>query len=297
MELHQLNYVLALAKYQHFSRAADEICVSQSTLSQQINKLENELGVLLFARTTRTVQLTSAGKEFIRYAARIISEVHQSKNAMLEYISADRGEIIIGAIPIIGYLGLTSVIAGFQKSHPAVHIEIKEDASDLLLASLLNFEIDVALMSPPSDPKAYPNVSFTTLLNDDLVLIVPQGHLLATKKMIHLKDAKNEKFIMMKTGFGMLRTTINACKEAGFEPSITYQSSQVETILSLVAEGLGVSLLTSRLASSMKNPTVRVVKLRNAPKRITALAVVENACSSPSVKAFCKYTRDRFNLS
>ncbi|MBU2703728.1 LysR family hydrogen peroxide-inducible transcriptional activator [Sporomusaceae bacterium BoRhaA] len=296
MELHQLEYILAVVKYHHFSHAAAEICISQSTLSQQIGKLEEELGIRLFKRTTRTVSLTPAGKEFIAYAANILTEITLAKRAMQEFISVERGQLVIGAIPIIGFLGLTSVIASFQRAYPNLHLEIREDASDQLLEALQTSEIDVALLTPPSNYEQYDDIHFYPLINDDLVLIVNQGHPLSKKRMVELVELKNENHICMKATYGMLRVNLEACHRAGFNPNIVYQSSQVETISALVAEGLGVSLLTSRVAKSLKKASIRIVKIHNAPKRTTALAISQNNNHSPAITAFCKFVFDRFAL-
>jgi LysR family hydrogen peroxide-inducible transcriptional activator len=290
MEIHQLEYVLALAKYHHFSHAADEICVAQSTLSQQVGKLEEELGVLLFQRTTRTVNLTPAGREFITYAMKIMAEIHQAKQAMQDHITVERGEISIGAIPIIGILGLTSLIASFQKSYPNLHVELLEDASGRLIELLQASEIDVAFLTPPSHCEQYENLAFYPVIQDELVLVVNQGHSLAKKKIMDLGEAKSEKYICMKPNYGMLRISLEACHNAGFEPNVVYQSSQVETIMALVAEGLGVALLTTQVAKSLKKPSISIIKIYNAPKRITALAIPQRNHLNPAVNAFYAFT-------
>lgn len=294
MELHQLEYVLAVVKYHHFSRAADAICISQSTLSQQVAKLEEELGVRLFERSTRAVSLTPAGKEFVSYATNVIMEITRAKRAMQNYVAVERGEVIIGAIPIIGMLGLTSVIASFQKAYPHLHLDIKEDASDRLWESLQGLEIDVALMTPPQGYEHMADFYFHPLLNDELVLIVNQGHPLSVRRIIDLSEVRHEKFIFMKENYGMRRISLDACHGAGFEPAVVYESSQVETIASLVAEGLGVSLLTSRVAKSLKRLSIATVRLHNAPTRITSLVIPKRSHNSPAVTAFCKYTLDYF---
>ncbi len=293
MEIHQLEYVMAVVKHHHFSHAAAAISISQSTLSHQVAKLEEELGIRLFERSTRSVSLTPAGKEFVSYAANILTEIDRAKRAMQEHVTVERGEVIIGAIPIIGILGLTSVIVSFQNAYPNLHLDIREDASDRLWEALQGSEIDVALMTPPQNCEQFQDFHFYSLLSDELVLIVNQGHPLSKKRIIDLGEARQEKFILMKANYGMLRVSQDACRSAGFEPAVVYQSSQVETIASLVAEGVGVTLLTSRVAKALKRQSIAIVKLHNAPKRITALAVPRSQ-HSPAVTAFCKYTRDHF---
>ncbi len=293
MEIHQLEYVMAVVKYHHFSHAADAISISQSTLSHQVAKLEEELGIRLFERSTRAVSLTPAGKEFVAYATNILAEINRAKRAMQEHVAVERGEVIIGAIPIIGFLGLTSMIVSFQKAYPNLHLDIREDASDRLWEALQNSEIDVALMTPPQNYEQFQDFHFHSLLNDELVLVVNQGHPLSLKRFIDLREAMHEQFILMKANYGMLRVSLDACRSAGFQPAVVYQSSQVETIASLVAEGVGVTLLTSRVAKALKKQAIAIVKLNSAPTRITSLAVPRRQ-QSPAVNAFCKYTRDYF---
>jgi LysR family hydrogen peroxide-inducible transcriptional activator len=120
MEIHQLSYVLAISKYSSFSVAAEHENISQPTLSQQIKKLEKELGVDLFIRNTHSVRLTNAGEEFIAYANRILSEMNKAQNAMLEFTHLNKGIINIGVLPIISFLGLTHMIADFHNIYPAL---------------------------------------------------------------------------------------------------------------------------------------------------------------------------------
>jgi len=295
MEIHQLEYVLAVVKHHHFSQAAESICICQSTLSHQINKLEGELGVRLFDRTTRRVNLTPAGKEFAAHAANIIAELQLTKYHMQQYVVLEQGKIKIGAIPILGMLGLTSIIAAFQKSHPDVHLEILEDASNKVLETLLTAEIDVAFLTPPQNYAQYTNIQFYPLISDKLVVIVNQDHPIAKKRTIDLATLKDERYICMKLNYGMRRISINACHNAGFNPNIVYETSQVETISSLVGEGLGIALLTSRVAMAVQNPSISIVNLYNAPKRVTALAILQQDHLSPVVTAFRKFTLDKFS--
>ena len=117
MELNQLQYFIAVAKHHSFSKASNTIHVAQSSLSHQVIKLESELGTQLFTRNTESV-LTDAGKEFHEYACRVITEINQASYAMQKYGSLQAGHIVIGALPIMGYLGITQLIATFHKAHP-----------------------------------------------------------------------------------------------------------------------------------------------------------------------------------
>lgn len=296
MDIYQLEYFLAVARYQHFSHAADEICVSQSTLSHQINKLEDELDVKLFKRTTRSVYLTPAGNEFLTYATRITNEINRAKMVMRQYLTAERGKIVIGAIPTIGLLKLTTVIASFQKIHTNINIDIQEDFSGRLLEMLLSSEIDVALMTPPHDLDIYSNINFYPLITDEIVLTVCTDNPLSANKTIHLNDAKNENYIIMIPNNGLRAIALEACRNAGFEPKVVFQSRQVETVIGLVSEGLGVALITSRIARFLKNPNFNIIKIHDAPKRVTALAVCKQNYTSPTIHQFCSFILAQKNL-
>ena len=118
MEMHQLEYVLAVAKYNNFTRAAEEIRTSQSSLSQQIGKLENELGISLFMRTTRSVQLTPAGAEFVTHAKRIMAEVAKARLCINEYVSIEKGNLTLGVIAVVGHSNIPKLIVSFQNNFP-----------------------------------------------------------------------------------------------------------------------------------------------------------------------------------
>ena len=293
MELHQLEYVMAVVKHNHFSYAADSVCITQSTLSHQIKKLEEELGVKLFERSTRKVRLTPAGKEFAGYAANILDQLYQSRRAMQQYSNAEKGEITVGAIPVIGMLGFIPLLTDFQKTYPNIHMTIKEAGGETLLDDLLSERLDAAFLIPPTDLKDYKGLQFSPLVMDDLVLLTYKSHPLAAEKSIDLKTVRHDNFIMMNTNDGMLRTNLEVCQKAGFTPKIVFQSSQVETIAALVAEGMGISILSASVAKHVKNSALSIIKLKGAPQKITALALRNNAVQSPVLIAFYKFVLAR----
>lgn len=291
MEIHQLEYVLAVEKFRHFSRAAEEICISQSTLSQQIRKLEEELGIPLFERTTRNVHPTSAGKEFIVYAKRIMGEIERARQAMLEHNSLGRGKLVIGAIPIIGYLGITSAIAKFQKTYPGIELEIKEAGSDLLSKWLHETEIDVAFLTYRGQAGG---IDFSPLMEDEIVLITDHSHPLAQRKRIHLREAYGEKFLAIKSSSAMRSICEQACLAVGFQPTIIFESSQVETIIGMVEEGVGVALMTLRVAQYIPHTRISIIRLHQTLTRTTAIATPRQPHLPAATNAFRKFVLQHF---
>jgi Transcriptional regulator len=296
MDVFQLEYMLAVARYKHFTHAANAVCISQSALSHQIGNLEEELGVQLFKRTTRAVYLTPAGKEFVEYASRIVSETARARHAMRQHATAESGELILGIIPTIGLLGLTADIAGFQNIYPQLQLTIKEEYSEQLLGKLLANEIDVALLTPPADCKEFKDVDFYPLITDKLVLVVHSGHPLAAQKSIDLSDMKEEKFIFMNANSGLHKESLEVCRNAGFEPNVILQSRQVETVLGFVAAGLGSTIIAYRAAKFLKKPSHALVHFNNAPKRITALAILKNNHFFSAVKLFQAFMLKQFKV-
>lgn len=141
MEMHQLEYVLAVAKYQNFTRASEVLKTSQSSLSQQIIKLENELGISLFVRTTRSVQLSPAGEEFVKHARRIMSEVIEARRCIYEYTSFEKGNLTVGIIPVVGHYRLPNLLSSYKKSFPRVILNLLERQCNELIPMINSHEI------------------------------------------------------------------------------------------------------------------------------------------------------------
>ncbi len=293
MELHQIEYVLAVAKYQNFTRAAEEINVSQSSLSQQISKLESELGVNLFVRTTRSVQITPAGAEFINHAQRIMSEITAARRSIQEYLTTEKGYLTLGIIPVIGYYQIPKVLAEFQKNFPGIKMSLLESQCDDLLSMLRETKIDAAIVHHViSDPHYH----YTTLLEDQMVVVVHKNHSLANRKAVGINDLRGEKFIITPPISGHHQDFVSACHAAGIEPEVILTCSQVRTILGLVREEIGVTVLSSCVAEMDITPDLCQIQLVPPIIRKINLVLLKNAYKSPALKMFYKYITNRFNV-
>lgn len=291
-----LKYVLALAEQKNYSKVAEEMNISQSSLSKQISKLEDELGVKLFDRTTRHIHLTVAGSEFLRHAAKILHDINETKKAMQEYCITQRGELVIGAIPVICYFGLTSLIVSFQKSYPGIKVKIKEAETKLLLQLRKNLKIDAAFITFTDNSELNQTFELFPLITDHLVLIIGQFHPLAEFKAVDIKDLASEKFVSMTNNSFNTEIFINICKKSGFNPDIIYQSDHIDMLLSFVSDGLGVSLLTSQVAKQFQRQNkIKIINLNEQVNVTIALAIPKEINLNPSVRAFKKYTLEWFN--
>lgn len=271
IELFQLEYVVALSKYLHFTKAAEEINVSQPTLSHGIKKLEEELEVQLFIRSTRSILLTTAGKEFLIFAKKVLTEVQNAKYAMSSHANLNKGSIRIGAIPTVSYLGITSIIASFQRSYPGINMDIIEEDSNVLVNKMHSLDLDVAFISQNNsqvyDFKTYP------LIKDKLVLLVERNHKIAAKNRINLSDIADEKFLIVT---GLKNDFIKCCHLVNFEPNIILTSGQSLTINLLLEEGLGIVPCTLRVAKYLLSSNTRIVDFTPTINRTTYLAVANN---------------------
>lgn len=289
MELHQLEYVVAIAKFHSFTKAAADINTTQPLLSQQIKKLENELGVRLFERTTRNVELTSAGGAFLLHAQKVLGEVAQSRHTVRNYLDAATGSIRLGVLPVIGHYGLTSLIADFQRQFPGVRMEFVEGKCSKLLAMLSGSSISAAFLSEADAPVP---VDSYTLVKNHLVLVTSILHPIAKRQSVDIASLSNEKFIIADADSGLYGGFIKACQNAGFEPDILYYCNQVETQLELVREGLAVTVLSSKAASRYNYCDLAIIGLEPEVLQKISLVTLPKACFDPAIKVFVKFALD-----
>ncbi|ALS21925.1 LysR family transcriptional regulator [Paenibacillus naphthalenovorans] len=288
MEIHQLEYFLAVEKYRNFSTASLEICVSQSTLSQQIKKLEDELGVKLFIRYSRSVRLTPAGEDFLVHAQRIVSEIQQSRETIQKYISFDKGSIKIGVFPNMACLGLNKIITSFFRTYPGIDFEIHTANTDDLLKGLREKKVNVAFINSP-----FPNhfeIDFFPLMNDHIVMLISSQHPLANESFVDLSDLSREKFLMIKTNAWFRNTLIHACNDAGFEPNVIFDTNDVEIIRSFAEDGVGVALMGYRVARCMSNPNNSIVPIRQMFERQSGLAIPKSTRPPLAASLFRDFT-------
>lgn len=286
MEIHQLEYVLAIAKHNNFTTAAKEINISQSSLSQQVSKLESELGVNLFVRTTRSVQLTPAGIEFVAHAKQAVAAFRETQRCISEYTTTEKGQITLGILPIVGYYPLPNLVASFNKIFPSINFQLLENQCTELLDMVLTTEIDAAIVQ---QTLPNPHLQFYNLLTDRMVLVTSKNHPLAAKKSVELAELKNEKFIIPPRPSGHYHDFLDACHSEGFEPDILMTCSHVRTILGLVREELAITMLSSSIAALDVDSTLSIIPLTPTIYRKIYLVLRTDSDISPILKLFVKF--------
>ncbi|UUZ96027.1 LysR family transcriptional regulator [Paenibacillus sp. P25] len=243
MELRQLQYALQIAVDKNFSRAAEKLHIAQPSLSQRLSKLEKEIGVLLFQRTTNSVEVTYAGSLFVEKAQKILDMVEQLKQEMEDISQMRKGKLVVGDLPITGAHVLPLVLPVFQERYPEIDVHLVEDTTANLEQLTASGQADISLLSLPLGDDA---LTYEPVIEEEIVLAVPPQHPLSRRpntKPVDLAALSGESFIALKKGQGFRKITIDLCEQAGFIPNIVFESSNIETVQSLVAAGMGIAFV------------------------------------------------------
>src|SRR6267142_3810982 len=249
MEIHQLRYFCAVAETSSFSRAAVQTHVSQPSLSQQILKLEDELGARLFDRLGRSVRLTELGKTFLPRARAVLRELEAAKGDVVEGKEFIGGPIAVGVIPTVAPYFLPPRLTSFSRKFPQVRLTIVEEITPVLLDRLRAGTIDVAILALPI--RGHEFESFP-LLTEPLFAVLPPKHKLARRRAISLKDVREEPFLLLRDGHCFRENAVAACDRARVYPQVVFESGQFSSLLGLVGAGMGVSLIP-RMAMDEKS--------------------------------------------
>ena len=296
MDLQQMEYVLAVAKYRNFTLAAESCFISQSSLSLQISKLEKELGVRLFDRTTRSIRITEAGQAFVQQATEILQGSDRLRQTMSDYSGLLRGTINIGAITALEKIGFSDLIADFYARYPGLTLNITHEKSVTLLEALERHEIDLAFLAqPPSG--SFPNIRFSHMGTDEYVLLVPDSHPLAGRDTVGLSLLKDERFILHHPDQTAGSVLINACKDAGFTPNVVCRIDTSSIALSLIRTGIGIGILPrEELDYFHIDGLCRLQLSRPLEKRIV-MATLNTMPLSQPVDAFIRFATDRMHAA
>jgi len=286
MELRVLEYAIALAQQKNFSKAAEKLHIAQPSLSQQIKKLEQEVGVALFERRPGDIELTYAGRRFIDQAAKILDHVEQLKKEMIDVADMKKGELIIGSLPITGSHILPLALPLFQKKYPGIKLILIEDSTSNLESLTAKGQTDISLLSLPIIDLGIDRIP---LLEEEILLAVPQNHPSAKRKTVNLSDFKEESFILLKKGQGFRQIAEQLCHQAGFHPHVAFESTNIETIQSLVSAGMGVSFVPKMVSRSQRLQEITPVYLQigeNHPSRTLVIGYKKGRYLSKATLAF-----------
>lgn len=272
MEMRQLRYFCAVAETASFSRAAQQTHVSQPSLSQQIQKLEHELGVRLFDRLGRTVRLTEPGRSFLPRARNILHEVEAASSNIQEHATEIGGAVSLGVIPTVAPYFLPRRLAVFSRKYPSVRVNVMEEITPLLLDALRSGRVDVAVLALPLAVRGHEFVPFP-IVTEKLFAVLPKRHALAKRPRVALEQLREEPFLLLRDGHCFRDTAIDLCKQARMHPRVVFESGQFSSILSMVGAGMGVSIVP-HMAVDTHMSDCRFVPLGNGEAHRTIGAVV-----------------------
>ncbi|MFE1952669.1 LysR family transcriptional regulator [Streptomyces sp. NPDC059524] len=284
----RLSYFAAVARAEHVTRAAQELNVPQSTLSRAIVRLEQDLGVDLFARHGRTVSLTPAGRTFLGSVERALGEVEKAAESVRADADPESGKVAFGFLHTMGTETVPGLIRAFRADHPRIRFSLVQNYGEAMLERLRAGELDLCLTSPVPDA---PDLVARRLDEQRLRLVVPEDHRLAGRKRIRLAETADETFVTLEPGYGLRRITDDLCAEAGFTPRVAFEGEEAETLRGLVAAGLGVALLPPPAV-----PRPGVVELTVTGQRAVreiGVAWLEGHPDTPPVAAFKKFLLSR----
>ena len=290
MELRQLRYLVALADERHFTRAAAREHIAQPALSQQISRLEAEVGLALVERTTRKVALTGAGELLVARARHILSELDAAQAELQTLAGVQGGRLSVGALHTMGPVDLSLLLAAFHRNHPAVELTVREQSSEELAEMLRDDVIDLAFLSVTARIQRR-GLELHPLVSEELVVVLPTQHPLAGRATVRLGDLADEPFIGFRPGSRLRELLDSGAAGAGFEPRIALESNESRRIRSLVSNGLGVAILPRSDAGDPGAP-VAVVRLVDPElRRDVSLASRAGRRHSPAATAFLALTR------
>ncbi|MGC2637740.1 MAG: LysR substrate-binding domain-containing protein [Acidobacteriaceae bacterium] len=240
MELQQLRYLCAIADTGSFSRAAEHCHVAQPSLSQQISKLEEELGARLFDRLGRSIRLTDAGRGFLPHARAVLHQTELARSEVDGRRRDARGAVTVGVIPTIAPYYMPKRIAAFTRRFPEAMLRIVEETTPLLVESLRTLAVDVAILSLPLK---YRDFEILPLLTERLYAVLPPDHPRAGAVTLALRELRDEPFVLLRDSHCFRGIALTACERARLDPRVAFESGQFSSLLGMVAAGVGVTIV------------------------------------------------------
>lgn len=286
------NYIaefIKIAQMRSFSGAAEELLISQSSLSKHIKTLETQLGQHLFDRTTRSVSLTTFGQDILS----LCEELNDKSNAILKLAdnqaTRNRNHLLITSIPVMAQYNITGIIASFLNGHPEIHLTFTESESLMIKHLLSNgtYELAFTRIIEKNDP-LFESIPY---YSDQLVAVLPKTHRLARNSTIDIKELLNDQFLFLDENTMLHGYLTNLCKENGFTPNIVQTAHRPENIIDFVSKGLGISLLYRKQVEYVNNPNIAAIDIHPIHTSVIALSKLKSHKLSHAATIFWNYIK------
>ncbi|WP_076558535.1 cidABC operon transcriptional activator CidR [Salimicrobium flavidum] len=290
MDIRHLTYFIEVSRFESFTRAADHLFVTQPTISKMIKNLEEELGVELFDRSRKKLVLTDAGRAIADKAETIVKASENLKTELDDLIGLQKGHIRIGLPPILDAEAFIHILGEFHQLYPHITFELIENGTRKIEEDILQENLDVGIAVLPTEEEEFNHFSF---LQEELRVVVPPSHQLASRKRIDMKELEEELFIMFHKDFALHERIHDACRKAGFSPKTVSETSQWDFIGKMITSGLGISVLPWSVAKLLKED-VRLLKVRN-PVIEWDVAIIwgKNHYLSYATREWLRFTQER----
>jgi len=293
MLIRSLEVFVAIVEKGGFSKAAEHLFVGQPALSKSIQKLESELNVTLFDRTTKKAQVTDEGKVLYEKSKDILEKIHQIPEALHRISDHVSGELRIGIPQIIGSVFFPKVAYQFLKQYPKVTMFTKEVGGIIIENLVEQNELDIGFVVLPT----LNSLDVTSIFQEEFVLCVSSHHPLAKVDHINLFELKEETFILFDRSFALYNVIRNHCLRAGFSPKVAFQSTQWDLVLELVSAQLGITIIPKILTNKLNGIDISVIKM-NDPDMMWNIGMItkKNAYKSHALRKFMEVVNEVYEL-
>ncbi|WP_248929761.1 cidABC operon transcriptional activator CidR [Paenibacillus hamazuiensis] len=291
MDIRHLQYVLEVARCKSFTQAANALHISQPTISKMIRNLEDELGIEVFIREGRQVELTDSGQVIVAHAKHILQSFESLSAELNDLTHLKKGRIRIGLPPMVGARFFPNVINQFRKQYPGIELDMVEDGAKKIEAAVEAGHLDVGVVLLPIHNEL---LDWFPFVDEKLKLVVPPSHRLAQRDHVALAELADEPLISFREDFALHDRIISACKAAGFEPKVLYESSQWDFISEMVSADLGIAMLPETICASLDPSRVHTVSFANPsiPWQL-AIAWRRTGYLSFAAREWIHFTRDK----
>ncbi|WP_214317668.1 LysR family transcriptional regulator [Nonomuraea sediminis] len=288
MELRQLAYFVAVAEEQHFTRAAQRVKVAQPAVSQQIIRLERELGEQLLIRTPRGVQLTGAGRAFLPHARATLAAAQSGRDALASMRGLLAGRLSVGTL-VPAPQELPSLLGRYRRDHPGVELRLRDGHTTSLISEVDEGTLDVAVIGLGARQPVPDKVDSQVIRTEPAVIVVSRDHPLAASHSVPFAQLRDEPMVTLPPESGQRMALDAAARTAGFTPRIAAESSDLGILVDLAAEGVGIALVPRSAAPTSER--LAIIQL-SRPKLTRRLILIwQKDGLSPAARAFLPYAR------
>ena len=294
MDYRHLKYFMEVAQQKSFSKAARNLHISQSAISRMIKSLEDELGVTLFIRNAKTVEITAPGTIFYNYAKRCLFVFEHLKSDFENEFNLKQDTIEIGLSPITDAHVFAKLLGEFKRTYPQIAIKLYEHGSKVIESSVQEGIIDVGIIC------TIPNKDFESffLSEDEMCVVMPKGYPLEENREVPMKLLADYPLVLYRDDFNLHDDILANCKKIGFTPKVVFETSQRELMLQTVASGLGVAILPSRLCPANSEDSRVVTRVMTEPRMTHHLYAIwkKGRFLSRAARLWIEFTKDHLTM-